>query len=427
MIKFLVHLFKSNKNTFKYKENFKILISNKETQKLFSLFNSYSKDSELRFVGGCLRKIIKDEKVMDIDLSTNLKPSNVIELLKKNKIEFHETGVDHGTITAVINGKIFEITTLRKDIGTDGRHAKVDFTDKWLEDASRRDFTINAIYSDFDGNLFDPFNGKIDLKNGLIKFIGDPTKRIKEDYLRILRYIRFFIEYSKHHHDKITYKIIKQNLGGLKKISKERKLQELKKIIEIKKFDKINSDKQTKELFLLIFPELKNISRMEKLDKDCKDILQSKNFQFVVSFFLIDKSEDCDYFLFKYNFTKKEKEKILFLNSIFSNEQNQNYFTKENLSKILIKSGKENVLDAIDFKILTTKKNKKIFFDLRKYFSKFEVPVMPIKANYLIEKFNLKEGKLLGLILREIEEKWLENNFKISNNQIENIVNSKRI
>ena len=245
--------------------------------------------------------------------------------------------------------------------------------------------------------------------------------------MRILRYIRFFIEYSKHHHDKITYKIIKQNLGGLKKISKERKLQELKKIIEIKKFDKINSDKQTKELFLLIFPELKNISRMEKLDKDCKDILQSKNFQFVVSFFLIDKSEDCDYFLFKYNFTKKEKEKILFLNSIFSNEQNQNYFTKENLSKILIKSGKENVLDAIDFKILTTKKNKKIFFDLRKYFSKFEVPVMPIKANYLIEKFNLKEGKLLGLILREIEEKWLENNFKISNNQIENIVNSKRI
>ena len=183
MIKFLEHLFKSKKSTFKYKKNFKNLISNKETQKLFSLFNSFSKDSELRFVGGCLRKIIKDEKVIDIDLSTNLKPSNVVELLKKNKIKFHETGIDHGTITAVINSKIFEITTLRKDISTDGRHAKVDFTDKWLEDASRRDFTINAIYSDFDGNLFDPFYGKIDLNNGLIKFIGDPAKRIKEDYL----------------------------------------------------------------------------------------------------------------------------------------------------------------------------------------------------------------------------------------------------
>ena len=278
MIKFLEHLFKSKKSTFKYKKNFKNLISNKETQKLFSLFNSFSKDSELRFVGGCLRKIIKDEKVIDIDLSTNLKPSNVVELLKKNKINFHETGIDHGTITAVINSKIFEITTLRKDISTDGRHAKVDFTDKWLEDASRRDFTINAIYSDFDGNLFDPFNGKIDLNNGLIKFIGDPAKRIKEDYLRILRYIRFFVEYSKNHHDKITFKTIKQNLGGLKKISKERQLQELKKIIGIKKLNKIILDKQTKELFLLIFPELKNISRMEKLDQERQGILQSKNF-----------------------------------------------------------------------------------------------------------------------------------------------------
>ena len=115
----------------------------------------------------------------------------------------------------------------------------------------RRDFSINAIYSDFDGNLFDPFNGKIDLNNGLIKFIGDPAKRIKEDYLRILRYIRFFVEYSKNHHDKITFKTIKQNLGGLKKISKERQLQELKKIIGIKKLNKIILDKQTKEFIFI--------------------------------------------------------------------------------------------------------------------------------------------------------------------------------
>ena len=147
----------------------------------------------MRFVGGCLRKlIIKDEKVDDIDLSTNLKPSNVVELLKKNKINFYETGIDHGTITAVINSKIFEITTLRKDIKTDGRHAQVEYTDNWLEDASRRDFTINAIYSDLDGNLFDPFNGRKDLNDGLIKFIGDPAKRIKEDYLKDFKIYKIF-------------------------------------------------------------------------------------------------------------------------------------------------------------------------------------------------------------------------------------------
>ena len=95
----------------------------------------------------------------------------------------------------------FEITSLREDISTDGRHAKVKFSKDWKKDASRRDFTINSIYSDGEGNLFDPFNGKKDLENGLIKFIGDPDKRIKEDYLRILRYLRFFLNYSKQKHN----------------------------------------------------------------------------------------------------------------------------------------------------------------------------------------------------------------------------------
>ena len=156
-------------------------------------------------------------------------------------------------------------------------------------------------------------------------------------------------------------------------------------------------------------------------------ILKGKNFEFVLSLLLIDKSEDCDYFIYKYNLSNKEKDKIIFLNLIFSEDLNKDYFTKENLSKILFKNGKENLLDILDFKILTTKKNKKTLIDLKKYFSEFEIPVMPIKARDLIEKFDLKEGKLLGSILREIEEQWLNNNFKISNNEIEDIVKSKRI
>ena len=427
MIKFLVKLFKQEKNSLKDKVNFKELILNKEIQELFRSFNVYSNKAELRFVGGCLRKLISDEKVDDIDLSTNVIPQNVIEILKKNKINFYETGIEHGTITAVINKKSFEITTLRKDVKTDGRHAKVEYTDNWLEDASRRDFTINSIYSDLDGNLFDPFNGRRDLQDGLIKFIGDPATRIKEDYLRILRYIRFFLGYSKNQHDKNTVKIIKQNLSGLKQVSKDRQLQELKKIVLLENFYKINTDKIVKELFLLIFPELKNINRIDKLDNLGQNVLKGKKFEFVLSLLLIDKSEDCDYFIYKYNLSNKEKNKISFLNLVFSEDLNKDYFTKENLSKILLKHGKENLLDILDFKILTTKKNKNTLIELKKYFLEFEIPVMPIKARDLIEKFDLKEGKLLGSILKDIEEQWLNNNFKISNNEIENIVKSKRI
>ena len=427
MIKFLENLFKSKKNAFKDKANFKELVSNQDIKELFKSFNSCSDNAELRFVGGCVRKLISGEKVDDIDLSTNLKPENVIEVLKKNNINFYETGIEHGTITAVINKRSFEITTLRKDIRTDGRHAQVEYTDNWLEDASRRDFTINSIYSDLDGNLFDPFNGRKDLNDGLIKFIGDPAKRIKEDYLRILRYIRFFLGYSKNQHNKNTVKIIKQNLIGLNQVSKNRQLQELKKIILVENFHKINSDKTSKELFLLIFPELKNINRINKLDNLGKEILEGKDFEFILSLLLIDKSEDCDYFIYKYNLSNKEKDKINFLNLIFSEDLNKDYFTKENLTKILFKNGKENLIDILDFKILTTKKNKNNLIDLKKYFIEFKIPVIPIKAKDLIKQFNLKEGKLLGSILKEIEEQWLNNNFKISNNEIEDIVKSKHI
>jgi len=427
MIKFINNFFKSKKDTFKDKTNFKELVSNKDIQDLFKSFNSYSDEAELRFVGGCVRKLINNEVVDDIDLSTNLTPENVIEILKKNNINYYETGIEHGTITAVINKKSFEITSLRKDVKTDGRHAQVVYTKNWLEDASRRDFTINAIYSDIDGNLFDPFNGKKDLYDGSIEFIGDPAIRLKEDYLRILRYIRFFLKYSKNQHNKSIIKIIKQNLSGLKQVSTDRQLQELKKIISIESFNKINSDKISKELFLLIFPELKHTSKINKLDNLGYNILKEKNFAFILSLFLIDKSDDCEYFIYKYNLSNKEKDKINLLNYIFSEEPKKDFFSKENLSKILIKNGKENLIDILDYKILSTKKNKDYLIDLKKYFIEFQIPVMPIKAKDLMEKFDLKEGRLLGSILKEIEEQWLKNNFKISNNQIEDIVKSKRI
>ena len=159
--------------------------------------------------------------------------------MKENKIDYYETGIEHGTITALIEGYKFEITSLREDILTDGRHAKVKFSKNWKEDALRRDFTINSIYADEDGNLFDPFEGKKDLENGFVNFIGDADKRIKEDYLRILRYLRFFAHYSKHPHNPELIRKLKINIGGISKLSKERLLNELKKITHLEILEKL--------------------------------------------------------------------------------------------------------------------------------------------------------------------------------------------
>ena len=210
-----------------------------EIKKIFESISNYSDESELRFVGGCVRKILNNEEIDDIDLATNIDPENISKALKNNNIDFYETGIEHGTITAIINGQKFEITSLRKDILTDGRHAKVQFSKNWKDDASRRDFTINAIYADIDGNLFDPFDGRQDIKDGKIIFIGDAGIRIKEDYLRILRYVRFFLNYSKIEHDKKIIKLIRQNIIGVRNLSKERLLDELKKLVLSNHFFKI--------------------------------------------------------------------------------------------------------------------------------------------------------------------------------------------
>ena len=164
MRSFLDKIFFRSNNLDSISQNIKCISKNTPANKIFSAINNYSKESEVRFVGGCIRKVINNEKVDDIDLATNLEPKIVCDVLKKNNIDYYETGIIHGTITAIINNYKFEITSLRKDISTDGRHANVKFSKNWKEDASRRDFTINSIYSDEDGNLFDPYNGKKDIE-----------------------------------------------------------------------------------------------------------------------------------------------------------------------------------------------------------------------------------------------------------------------
>ena len=161
MKNFLDKFFSRSKNLDHISQKIKLISSTTPVNKIFEAINDFSERSEIRYVGGCVRKAIKNEKVDDIDLATNLKPLEVCAALKKKQISYYEIGIEHGTITAIIDEYKFEITSLRKDVSTDGRHAEVEFSLDWKADASRRDFTINSIYAASDGNLFDPFNGKI--------------------------------------------------------------------------------------------------------------------------------------------------------------------------------------------------------------------------------------------------------------------------
>ena len=402
---------------------FQDLKNNKGVYKIFGAINNYNETSEIRYVGGCVRKILNDEKTDDIDLATNLTPDQVKQCLDKNQIKFFETGIEHGTITAVIDDQNFEITTLRKDVKTDGRHAVVEYTTNWKEDSLRRDFSINSIYSDLDGNLYDPNSGHKDLNVGIIKFIGDPETRIKEDYLRIIRYLRFYTEYSKIDHEINIIKIIKKNIEGLGKISKERQFNELKKILKLDNFLKLFKNKTSCELFSLIFPQLKNFKKLSKLSKSQEKILKNKSLNFVISFLVIDETDNSDYFVYKYNLPNELKDKINFLKNNLLNKDSTKIFNKKDLQKIFYYEGKSSTIDLIDFNLLYFKQSKKLS-ELKTYFEKLDKPEFPIKAQLLINDYGLKEGRELGQKLKNLEMKWIENNFNLSKKDMEKVLSN---
>ena len=190
-----------------------------------------SSNYEMRIVGGAVRDLALKKAPKDIDLATDATPQQMQKMLDKAMIKHIPTGIEHGTLTAIIDGEPYEITTLRSDKETDGRHATVEFVKSWEEDAKRRDLTYNAMSMDMEGNVFDYFNGMDDLQDKVSKFVGDADERIKEDYLRILRYFRFQGRLSTPSWNDDTLKAISSNTSGLAKVSAERIWQEMSKVL----------------------------------------------------------------------------------------------------------------------------------------------------------------------------------------------------
>ena len=372
-----------------------------------------------RFVGGCVRKYLSNNKIDDIDIATTLNAEEIKEKFKNTKFNVVETGIKHGTVTLVTDKFNLEITTLRKDVETDGRHAEVEYIDDWQLDSERRDFTINAIYLDINGKIFDPQMGTVDLKNNNVKFIGDPQKRIEEDYLRIIRFLRFKIMYD----SKVelsTINAIKQNLDGIKKISKERILIELYKILDLKNFINLNESTHLKEIFSLIFPEFENLKRLEQLVKIC-DYTQV-NKELLLAVLLIDEKKNHEYFTHKYNVSNNIKENLhMFAKNLTLIRENKDFFKKE-LEKYIYLNDKNHLINLNILNFVINEKIKfKDFSDTLKKILQSKKQKFPIDGKYLMDN-GMKQGSQMGKVLKKIEEEWIKNNFKISEDQMKEII-----
>ena len=383
---------------------------------------------KLKLVGGCVRKLITEEKIDDMDIAINIEPEKIKKVLVEQKMKFFETGITHGTITVLINDFKFEITSLRKDLSTDGRHAKVEFTSNWEQDAQRRDFTINAIYSDISGEVYDPLNGIEDLKNGIIKFIGDPNQRIQEDYLRILRYLRFYTQYNKNKfHDEIAIKAIKRNLDGLAKISRERILEELFKMMKLNNFSKLFEDEFCRFIILSILPQLRNYNRIKILNKISYKIKKQIDKILLLSILIVDETDNCNFFLYKYQLSNEDKKRILFIKNSFKNYSKQYLYSKKNLLKLTYLSDKSSVIELLIFLIFVNPEKISNIENLIDYIKEKTIPEFPINAKFLKEEFNFLEGKQLGDALKKLEKQWIDDGFKIDKGNVKSLLNLKKI
>ena len=405
----------------KIKRNLFPFYNDKELKFVFNKIQEGSSTDMVtaRFVGGCVRKYLSNNKIDDIDIATTLSADEIKEKFKNTKFKVVDTGIKHGTVTLVSEKFKLEVTTLRKDVETDGRHAEVEYIDNWQIDSERRDFTINAIYLDINGKIFDPQAGTIDLKNNNVKFIGDPQKRIEEDYLRIIRFIRFKIMYD----SKIepsTNNAIKLNLNGIKKISKERVLAELYKILELKNFMMLNESTDLKEIFILIFPEFENLQRLERLTKICNH--EQLSTILLLASLLIDEKNNHEYFGHKYNISNNIKDNLnLFAKNLKLVNENKDFFIND-LEKNIYLYNKNHLinLNILNFAINTKVKFVDFSKNLKRIL-KSKTHRFAIDGKYLMEN-GMQQGVLVGKVLEEIEEEWIRNNFKITKERVRELI-----
>lgn len=357
-------------------------------------------EGHVMFVGGCVRNALLGEDVSDIDMASVWTPQETMSKLKKAGIKVVPTGIDHGTVTAVIDGKPFEITTLRKDIDTDGRHAKVAYTDDWLEDAKRRDFTFNTLLCDERGRIYDPLGrGVSDLEKRKVVFVGNPETRIKEDYLRILRFFRFHARYGKGKPEAKGLSACARLSGGLKSLSKERVTQEVLKIL---------SSPQP-EIFMMMVKNgiLKSLAHPKsQLDFLASSLVINAELGLLI---LAGFSKSGTLRIEKQLRLSNKQLKLLNESVLYLAKFKQ--ISDFSLKVLLYKADREVSGLVLISRLLLSGSTTAQSIKWIEKLQKMERPVMPLRGQDLINQ-GMKPGPDIKKALDKFERSWIKNNFK---------------
>ena len=401
--------------------NLEKLNENLDAKKIYDILNTDEEDVVCLFVGGCVRDLISNREILDVDFATSLTPDKIKRKLEASNIEYDNSFENYGSIKIRLDEQSFEVNTLRKDFDQDGRHSEVIFTQDWRQDALRRDFTINAIYCDINGRIYDPFKGVDDLNNGIIRFIGDPIKRIQQDYLRALRYFRFFIQFSKVNYDEYVINCIRKNQDNIENLSKAKLIEEFRKILLSGKAFKLFQDSFVKDLYLSVYRGIKYLTRLEF---DRKKKIFNKNIDWVVllSLLLIDQTKNFERFVKDFQLSNEVKIRLNNLQSQFTFKTADKIEKIDNLKKAVLKYGVPSVIDFIHFQYLINEKyDKALYEENLKIIQNTAAPKFEFDVN-ILKKRGFKEDKNLGNALNFIKQRWIANNYEVRDKDIDDAV-----
>lgn len=389
------------------------IVTDKKVFKLFHAVESHG--GVLRFVGGAVRDTLAGIKNFDIDLATDLSPEEMVEACEEKGLKTVPIGIKFGTIGVVINNTVLEVTSLRKDIKTDGRHAEVEFTSDWESDASRRDLTINAIYADEKGTVFDYYNGIHDLENGIVRFIGNAGQRIKEDYLRILRFFRFYSIFGKKEIDAKALKACIENKEGLKGISVERICSELKKIILTPNAAKTLRIMSDNEILAYVLPQSQNIDKLQFLINlvDKHDIAHNALRRLFVLYNPDEKL--AENLAFRLKMSRKERE--LFVSLAQHQPDMEEFSNQDGLRRLLYLYGRDFCYNRFLISAALCQIEPEDFTKTLAEIESLDIPVFMLKGKDIIDAGIINRHRISG-ILNQLEDIWAESNFTLCREEL---------
>ena len=389
------------------------LVTDKKIFKLFRTVENHG--GVLRFVGGAVRDTLAGIKNFDIDLATDLSPEELVEACEESGLKTVPIGIKFGTVGVVLNNQTLEVTSLRKDIKTDGRHAVVEFTSDWESDAFRRDLTINAIYADEKGSVFDYYNGIDDLENGVVRFIGNAGQRIKEDYLRILRFFRFYSIFGKGEIDAKALKACVENKDGIKTLSIERIRDELGKILMTSNAVKTLQIMFDNEILIHFLPDSPNLDKLQFLiDLVNKHKIKQEVLRRLFILYTPDEKL-AENLACRLKLSRKDKE--LFVSWSIYNPSLEEFMTEKGLRKLLYLYGRDFCFNKFLIISALNKTEPENFAEIIERINTLEIPVFQVKGKNIIDA-GIMNNHRISDVLRQLENAWIDSDFTLTFNEL---------